>query len=1141
MKKRNTNYYYIHILMKVSFPILLLFLVTGISYAHPGSAQELLRKKVSFTAKDESLKSVLNRLEKSTAVRFTYTASMVRDQKVTIRSFNQPLEELLKEMLEPLRIKYSVSGDFVILERVYERESESSAPVGTDEEEPAPDRKVSGRVTDESGGTLPGVNILVKGTTQGTATNADGEFTLSIADEQAVLVFSFVGYASREVTVGNRTSIEVMLEVDEKALEEVVVVGYGVQKKSTLTGAIASIKTEDILKSPTSNVTNSMTGRMPGVFVTQRSGKPGSNQGDIFIRGRATTGSSAPLVIVDGAERQSFGDIDPNEIETISVLKDASATALFGIKGGNGVILITTKVGKEGKPRIAYSGNAAIQTYTDLPKTLDAYQSAILLNEAYANIGGEPKYTQDELLKFKNHSDPLRYPDFNWFDFMTRKYFPQTQHNINVSGGTKKAKYFVSAGYLFEDGLFKKFDNPYGYTTTPSYNRYNFRSNVDLNLTSDLSFSIKLGGRLEHRYSPAGHSGQKDYEMEYLISRLHAVPAYGFLPTLPDGRFMENPSAGTNLINPLGLLTRYGYFITQNNGIESTIALDYKLDKVLNGLSFRTQYAYDTYFISNLRQQGSFTSYYINKETDQIVKGTTSGSDNDIPLGAIATSYDGSINYNWQSSLNYVGQFGEHGISGLVLFQRQAQKTIGAQPQFASQGLVLRATYNYQDRYFAEFNGAYNGSENFAAGKRYGFFPAVSAGWNIGNEAFLKPLTWIDHLKIRGSYGKIGFDKIGGNRFLYLEEYNTTTTISGNPNTATQFGLPTSIVTYPAVIHSRIGNPFITWEKSTKRNIGLESSFLNAALVLNFDLFDERRTDILLNRLSGLAAYGEAYPSVNLGEVYNKGYEIELRHHNRIGDVEYGISAQFSHATNRIINLDEPQDRPDYQKIAGYRIGQFRGYQTDGFYQSQTDIDNYYPNSLGKPIPGDLKYRDFNGDGVISADDIAPIGYSSVPEYTYSLEPSLNWKGMAFSVMFQGVTNVSTDLQFDQRVNAANQMYEHLLGRWTPENAENATWPALQPAIGGNFMSYAKNDFLQTDASYLKIRNVMLSYQLPAKFNQLVGTKNFRVSLSCQNLYTWSKVLYTDPENIQGRSYGGAINAVYPTSRIYNLGINVEL
>lgn len=1007
---------------------------------------------------------------------------------------------------------------------------------------------ISGKILAENDNQpLIGATVTEKGTTNGTSTDVNGVFKLSVS-KGATIVISFIGYSPQEISVGAQSVVDVLLKPDLQQLQDVVVVGYGTQKKSTLTGSVASIKSDDIIKAPTANATNSLTGRMPGVFVVQRSGKPGDNQADIFIRGRATTGDSNPLIIVDGAERQSFGDIDPNEIENISVLKDASATALFGIKGGNGVILITTKVGKEGKPRISYTGNVAIQTPTALPKTLNAFTSASLLNEANANVGKAPAFTDTELQKFKDHSDPYKYPDFNWFDYVMRKYYPQTQHNLNVSGGTKIAKYFVSVGYLFEDGILKKFDNPYGYSTTPKYDRYNFRSNLDLNLSKDLTVSIKLGGRLENRFAPAGAAFYANAEIEYLLSRINGIPAYAYQPFLPDGRFMENPNAGVNLTNPLGWISRSGYYIQQNNSIESTLALDYKLDKLVRGLSFRTQYAYDAYFIANRRQAGTFTSYYINKQTDEIVKGNSSFSDADTPLGPVTATYDGTMSYNLQSSLNYNRSFGNHTVTALALFQRQARNVIGAQPAYASQGIVGRVTYSFMDKYFAEFNGAYNGSENFASGKRYGFFPAVSAGWTVSKEEFLKNAGWLSFLKIRGSYGKIGFDKIGGNRFLYLDEYSRSSTIytgganlglTVKPNTAAQFGLPTSINTYPVITHSRIGNPDITWETSTKRNIGFESSFFNDMFSLNFDLFDETRTNILLNRQSALTTYGEAYPSVNYGEVYNHGYEIELRHQRRVGNLGYGFNAQVSFARNKVINLDEPVGRPAYQKSAGYQIGQYRGYVTDGFYQSQDDINSYIPNLLGKPIPGDLKFKDINKDGVISTDDITPIGYSNVPEYSYSFEPNISFKGISFSIMLQGIGHVSSDIQFDQRNLSSNQMYENMLGRWTPATAQTATWPALQPAVGGNFMSYATNDFLLTNARYLKIRNAQLAYQIPSSIVKKIGVKGIRVFVSGQNLYTWTKVLYRDPENFQRRAPQASYN-VYPTSRLYNLGINID-
>ncbi len=1134
MKKRLIIHPLLRQLMRITLLQSLLITVSlTFSYGHKSHSQELMDRTVTVKAENVEIRKILTQIERQTKVKFVYSSNAIgAERKVSVRVIDSKLSDVLDKTLRPLQISYRLIGGQIML---HPGAGDSS------EEPPSGDvpleKAISGTITDENGNGLPGVSILLKDTQHGTSTNATGAFSIVVPDEHAILILSFVGYVSQEITVGDQSQFNVSLLPDQKALEEVIVVGYGTQKKSTLTGAIAAIKSEEILKSPTSNVTNSLTGRMPGVFTFQRSGKPGFNQADILIRGRSTTGNASPLIIVDGSERPTFGDIDPNEIETISVLKDASATALFGIKGGNGVILITTKVGQEGKARISYSGNLALQSYVNLPQILDAYTAASLLNEANANIGKEPAFSEIELMKYRDGSDPIRYPDVDWFDYLTRKVYPQHQHNINISGGSKIAKYFVSMGYLHEDGFFKKFDTPYGYRTTPFYNRYNIRSNFDINLNKDLVFSVKLGTRFEKRYTPAGNANSAtDGEIEYLLHRINGLPSYGFAPMLPDGRLLENPSVGVNLFNPLGFLTRRGYGIKMNNAIESTLALNYNLKNLLEGLTFRTQLAYDAYYFAERRQNGNYASYVINQVTGDV---TLNGTVQDTPLSGLVSAYNGTLNSNWQTSLNYSNNFQRHGVTGLFLFQRQSSKVAGAQAPFASQGFVGRLTYNFDDRYYVEFNGAYNGSENFAPTRRYGFFPALSAGWNVSNERFLKQLNWLTLLKVRGSIGKIGFDKIGGNRFLYLDEYGRTSTVTSGqglyskPNTATQFGLPSSVVTYPSVIHSRIGNPFITWETSTKRNIGFESNFFNGLLVLNADYFNENRTGLLLNRQSGLVTYGEAYPSVNLGEVYNYGYEIELRHDNRIGGIRYGIASHLSFARNKILNVDEPSNRPDYQKAAGHRIGQIRGYRTEGFYQSQTDIDDSPVNRLGRPIPGDLKFTDYDEDGAITSDDQVPIGYSNIPEYTFSTEPSVHWKQFSASVMFQGVANVSSNVQWNQRENNGNQMYEHMLGRWTPENSQNATWPALQPAIGGNFMSYNSNDFLLTNANYIKLRNAQISYLFSKDLASKLGLSSLRVTLSGQNLITWTQMRYLDPES--------STKFVYPISRIYNLRLNLDL
>ncbi|WP_169303367.1 SusC/RagA family TonB-linked outer membrane protein [Pedobacter cryophilus] len=1000
---------------------------------------------------------------------------------------------------------------------------------------------ITGTVKDQAGVTLPGVSVLLKNTTTGTITNESGAFSIKVPNSQAILVFRYLGFDPLERTVGANSTLAVVMLESTNSLTEVIVVGYGEQKKSTLTGAIATVNTKEILKSPTSNVTNSLVGRVTGLTAVQSGGQPGNNAATISIRGAATYGNTAAIVIVDGIERSSFGDIDPNEIESVSVLKDASSTAIFGIKGANGVIIVTTRSGKEGKPKISYSGNTSMQTYTGIPKALSAYDNAFLINEANRNDGRAETWRADELQKFKDGSDPYGYPDVNWFEEVTRKSYLQTQHNVNVSGGTKLIKYFTSVGYLFEDGIFKELDSPYGIRTTPSYTRYNFRSNLDLNLTKNLQVSVRLGGRLGKRYQPSGLGGNAfAYDnVEGMISRILQTPSFAFPITLADGRIAQNPDVGTNIWNPLAVLTRWGTRNDDANTIESNFNVNYKLDGITKGLSFKGIFGYDSYFTSNMRRNANWAAYIQDRTTGVVTLDPGARNINE-PLGGFISTSSGNISSNLQLGFNYARSFGKHNFSGVLLATRQLNQQEGtglnAAPR-AVEGIVSRSTYNFNEKYFVEFNAAYNGSEAFAPGYQYGFFPAVSGGWNISRENFLKDVTWIDNLKIRGSYGQVGNDGLtNANRFLFLSDYNVQ-------NGGAVFGLPNSSVSSPIVVvtGNSEGNQLVTWETGTKRNIGFESRFFKNSLEFIVDLFDETRSGILTQKNSGQVIYGLTYPALNIGEVYNKGYEAELNYRNRVGAFNYSLNTQISFARNKIISRDEPISTPANKLQAGNRVGQFYGLTSLGFYTSQADIDAYLPTTIpGVRIPGDLKYKDIDGDGVITVDDTSPIGFSRTPEYTYSVAPTLSWKGISLSVLFQGVANVSSDYILAENNNGA-QMYEFQLERWTPETAATATWPALhsRTVSSGN---YRLNDFTLQNAAYLKVRNAELAWNLPQKWVKSLKLNSLRVALSGQNLYTWTKFkFYVDPENVNTSFTNFSRQSVYPTSRIYNLGLNVTL
>ncbi len=1041
-------------------------------------------------------------------------------------------------------------------------------------DQPFADRIVTGTVTDEKGETLPGVTVVVKGLQRGATTNTEGQYKVSVPDDVNELIFSYVGYLSKTVQIGNKTAVNVVLQTDEKSLEEVIVVGYGTQKKSEQTAAISSIAGDEIVKAPVTDASNALIGRVSGLFAQQLSGRPGISASTITIRGRASTNSAA-LIIVDGVERQSFGDIDPNEIESISVLKDASSTALFGIKGANGVIIVTTKTGKTGKAQVSYSGNVGRVNFTQVPEFLDAYPSAMLHNEGEENLikyGLVPSnfqkvFTAQDLQTYKDGTgDRLLYPNTNWFKAVTRPSWVRTQHNLNFTGGSKAIKYFVSLGYLFEDGGFKDFSTPSGYKTNPSYTRYNFRSNLDFNLTPSTTLSLRLGGRLENRYSFQANGGQGDLRQrfetgpEYLLTRMYAIPAWIIPfypeytnPKTPEDQLLDNTlnqiedfgRSGVNTFNPYAVIKRNGYVDYRNNAIESVFVLDQKLDRITKGLSFKATFGYDAYIAGVRGQGGAYAAYNVNRTTKTLELARGSFED---PLGGVTAQNYGYVKTNLQLALNYARSFGKHNVSSVAVAQRELRGADGVAAPFANEGVVLRATYNYDSRYFIEVNGAYNGSENYPKTERYGLFPAVSAGWTISEEKFLKGAKWIDYLKIRGSYGLIGYGNVGtaaANRFLYLDEYANgggTPGVSANSliNNRVLFGTASTNVSYPVVWHSRSGNPEVTWEKSIKRNFGVEAAFLRNRMSITADIFDEKRYDILLARNnSALVVFGESLPQSNFGENYNSGFEVEASFKDAKGHFRYGISGQYTHAKNRVVRTDEPINLPDNQKATGQAIGQFRGYKVLGFYQSLDDIAASPTSRVnGAVIPGDFKFADINGDGFIDDQDRAPIGYADVPQNVFGIEPNFGYKGFTLSALFQGVTKVNSNVFF-----AGGNYYSEMLNRWTPENAQNATWPSIRPRTTAA-PSYSTNDYLLQDASYLKLRNVEISYAVPATFAKRLNMETIRVFLTGQNLYTWTKFVGLDPENNQGSAvqssfFSGPNNAI-PVSRTFNLGANIQ-
>ncbi|MDF3076482.1 MAG: TonB-linked outer membrane protein SusC/RagA family [Sphingobacteriaceae bacterium] len=990
---------------------------------------------------------------------------------------------------------------------------------------------VKGQVLDDEQLPLPGVSIKVKGKVQGTVTDVSGNYSISGISGSEVLVFSFVGYQTIEQPINNRSVINVSLKPSSESLEEVVVVAYGTQKKISVTGALSTVKGEELAKSPNVNLAQALVGRTPGLLAQQSTGQPGNDAVSIRIRGSSTfDANNEPLVLVDGIERP-FNSINAEEVDNITVLKDASTTAVYGIRGANGVILVTTKRGKSGRANVSFNTNLALQTPTRMPEFANAHDYAVLYNEALYNDNPNqtPLFTAKDIEQYADGSDPIFHPDIDWFDFMMKKTAPQSKSSLTVNGGGQLAKYFISAGYVDQDGLWKEFNRQFGYSNNTTYKRYNFRSNVDFNLSKSTVFGISLGGYSD-KYHTAGNP----------FSGIQSTPSLITPGLIGDKIIINNTITGRN---PLPAISE-GYDERFVNQFNVTADLNQKLDFVLKGLSFRSKLGFDSDYRTLIGKNVTRATYAPIKTVINGVETLVLQPLADQSIGGVGSqTFDSRSKRNYfESALQYNRAFQKHNVGALVLYNQNKQFWPSSSRYDVEYpdvpigylGVVGRVTYNYDSRYLLEASVGRNGSENFPKGKRYGTFPAISAGWNVTREPWvIKQLggsDWLSLLKFRASYGETGNDKlIDGNniyqRFMYFpSEY---TFINNRAQLGEEFKQ------YQGVVEGQLGNPDITWEKAIKQNFGLESTFFNSQLSLKLDYFLDYRNNILYQKPS-IAHVAAALQDVyNIARIRNKGYEIELGWDSKIGNVSYYINGNYTFARNRVIENGTPESP---QNQLGNSLNQTYGLTALGFFNTQAEADAWPLQYAARSTPGDVKYQDSNGDGKIDENDFLPIGDPTYPEINYGTSFGLSFKGIDFSVLFQGAENVSRVLSgYMQR--PANQYGTTLANvmqqRWTPENAANATLPKLT-ATYGNASNYTNSTLWMRDASYLRLKNVELGYKFNNSFLKKVGINSARFYVSGQNLLTWDKLKLVDPEQQASNSFS------YPQLKIFNAGLNVQ-
>ena len=997
---------------------------------------------------------------------------------------------------------------------------------------------VSGVVKDDTGEPVIGAGVLVKGTTLGTITDIDGHFSFRADDLNGVLVVSFVGMETQEIPMKGKGTFDIVLKSSNTLLEEVQVVAYGAQKKVTLTGSISSVNTDELLKVPTASIGNMLSGVLSGVSSIQSSGQPGGDDPDVFIRGISTlnTMNAKPLYLVDGVER-SFFQIDPNEVENITILKDASSTAVFGVRGANGVIIVTTKRGKEGKAKINASFSYGIQTPTRMPEFVNSYDYATFLNEAYTNDGKDPKFTPEAVEAFRTHSNPIIYPDTDWMELLLKSSAPQTQGNVNISGGTERVRYFISMGMLDQKGFFKNHDTRYD--ANFNFNRYNYRANLDIDFTKTTLVAINMGGRVEKRNFP--RSGD---DINQLFRRIYwATPFSG--PGIVDGKWIKGNSQylPVGLSDGLGNIYGRGYGSKTTNVVNLDLALTQKLDFITKGLQFKIKVAYNSGYDHTKERATSIESYQPWYRKDVTWMEHPAGSDpnevvyiqdGEAGLISYAESFGKSRDWYAEASFDWKRDFDLHHLSALALYNQS--KTYYPDSDYPGiprgyVGLVGRVTYDYDNKYLIEGNVGYNGSENFAPGNRYGFFPAVSGGWVLTQEEFLKDNPVVNFLKIRASYGIVGNDRYHPygtgfmDRFLYLP--NSYFIGSGY-----QFGTGTSWS--PGAYEKSFGNSGLSWEKSAKQNYGIDFSLFNQKLSGSIDYFYEKRTDILAKASTDPIIHAMSLPVLNLGIVSNKGVELNLKWNHKINSFRYWTNLNVSYAKNKIVYQDEVPSEYTYTLKTGHPVGQPFGLKVRGFYyEGMEDVaDHSYVLK-----EGDVVYEDLNHDGKIDDNDKTAIGYPSYPLLNAGLTLGFEYKGFDFSMLWVGATKTSRVLEETFR-KPLGETYDRSLmshqftDRWTPETAATAKLP--RATIDGVKNNYRDSELWVKDASYLRLKNIEIGYNFRLPFMPKIGMEKMRVFMTGYNLLTFDKLKISDPESMSSGV------PQYPVMRVINFGLNVS-
>ncbi|WP_209388449.1 SusC/RagA family TonB-linked outer membrane protein [Rhodohalobacter sp. SW132] len=1131
---------------------LLFIFLAGLSSADGQKTDPIITLNEQDSVQSESssvqLEDELKQMEEWFDVSFIYESGLLNGMRVEPKFFRQSdnFGKELQKLVDHFNLTFTKLNERTF---ILKKDGEEQAAVVE-----SFNHLVEGVVTDvETEETMPGVNIMVKGTSQGTSTNLYGEYSLNVPAPTDTLVFTFIGYERLEVPIENRNQIDVALQPGTFTGEELVVVGFGTQQRESVIAGISSISERDLARTvQVPNLSMALTGKLPGVVTVSSTGLPGEEDPQIYIRGQSTWQDSSPLILVDGIERP-MGSVDMSSVSSVTVLKDASATAVYGVQGANGVILIETKSGYDGQVQISGSFTNTVKVPSKLPGVMDGYETLMLRNQAIEHELGAPNaswgayHTQDFVDRYQRPQSPedrIRYANVDWADELFREYTQSYDANLNIRGGSEFVQFFASANYVNEGDLFREFENNRGYQPGFGFQRLNARSNLDFQLSPSTTLSAKIAGSYGVRKRPWGFSGG-DYG--FWIAAYSASPTQ-YLPIYPDGSFGFDPDATGGSSNSVQILALSGIERITSTELTTNFELDQDLDMFVPGLNVRAQVAVDNTFVEGNRGvndlYNSARSRYIDpisgNETFQPLYDT--GTPFDFQPGSLWNTDGGSVDnsqtyrrWYYQFQINYDFTLGERNNFTQMGLVNRSENALGSIIPQARENWVFRSTYNYDQRYILEYNGSYNGSERFGEGYRFGFFSSGGVGWNIHRESFMSSLDFLNNLRVRASYGTIGDDYTTG-RWLYMTEW----AYGGNTGMGTVgITAPESPYTWYRV--ESLGNPDVRWATVTKANLGIEFGLFQGQISGSVDFFQDKRENILIS--GGDRAipsyFGQQAPVANIGEVHNQGFEVTLNLDRMIGSrFRLWTEVNVTHAQNEVIERDDPELTPDYQKQAGYAVGQARTHIDRGFYDSWDEVYASTPfntNDAGK-LPGGKWIVDYNSDGLIDDQDSVPFGFSGTPQNTFNTTVGFDWAGFSGFAQFYGVNNVIRSTNFGSL--GGNELaYDVEGGYWSLDNPEANT---MMPRWNTNISGYSRGSRWMYDGSYLRLKSAQIGYTFDANSNVArgLGISSLNIYLNGHNLLLWTNM----PDDRESNFAGGGVTSqgAYPTVRRFNLGVNVN-